>query len=29
MVAPALINAGDYAAVERLAKEACALRAPV
>lgn len=29
MVAPALINAGDYAAVERLAKEASELRALV
>jgi 2-dehydro-3-deoxyphosphogluconate aldolase/(4S)-4-hydroxy-2-oxoglutarate aldolase len=29
MVAPTLIKAGDYAAVERLAKEACALSTPV
>jgi 2-dehydro-3-deoxyphosphogluconate aldolase/(4S)-4-hydroxy-2-oxoglutarate aldolase len=29
MVAPALIKAGDYAAVERLAREASALAAPV
>ncbi len=28
MVAPALIKAGDYAAVEQLAKEACALLTP-